>query len=94
MKKKIKKNNVAVHVRCIIFRCLVHFQSQFDISAMNDGTRKALLVFGCKMSAKQIKTINIVLKYRFEVTILGKMYRTFLVFAQYIPASCMLLHLF
>ena len=35
------------------FCCLIHFQSLFDFSAMNNGTIKTLNVNYCLMSAKQ-----------------------------------------
>ena len=60
----------------VFFCCLIHFQSRFDISAIKDGTRKSL----CKWlyDVCQAIKMQIVLRYRFWVTILGKMYLTFL----------------
>ena len=49
------KINAVAHAHCLLYAVLIHFQSFFDISAIDDGTRKSLFVSGCMKSAKQNK---------------------------------------
>ena len=56
---KLTEIHVVVHARCMI-RFLIHIQSLFDFSAMNDETSKSRSVNGCLASAKQCSVYNII----------------------------------
>ena len=75
----MKISHCALHV----FRCLIHFQSLFGSSTMNDGTRKSLSKLLHDV-CQAIKMHFIVLRYRFGIIILGTMYMKFLFCSVYV----------